>query len=169
MPEERDKILRISVGRQVVHVLEDLPKNKFPENAWHELIGQNVMDIVDGARRPAPVSEWREKQNTPIPIPYSLAHALWDFCCANAKTGYAHDLMKLINDVFPGTFVLDQDFPGKSRLGEYAAAAAPPPTVTSMIDWTVGSVEDAGTHEVRIVLTDKDEVRAWAMWMLDHG
>lgn len=51
-----------------------------------------------------PVSEWRRKQDTPIPIPFSLAYALWDFCCAKGRNEDAQHLMDAINAVFPGYF-----------------------------------------------------------------
>jgi len=50
----------------------------------------------------AKVSEWRQKQDTPIAIPYSLAYALWDFCCAKGRGEDAQHLADAIESVFPG-------------------------------------------------------------------
>lgn len=43
----------------------------------------------------------------------------------------------------------------------------PTPTVESLADWSVGLAAD-GTPEVRIKLSDPDEARAWAVWLLDR-
>jgi len=57
----------------------------------------------------AAVNSWREKENTPIPIPLSLAYSLWDLCCSRAWGEEAKYLMNAINNVFPGYFMLEQD------------------------------------------------------------
>jgi hypothetical protein len=54
-------------------------------------------------------SAWRRKQDTPVPIPFSLAYALWDFCCAKGGTVEARHLMDAINAVFPGYFEPHRD------------------------------------------------------------
>lgn len=39
-----------------------------------------------------------------------------------------------------------------------------PPTMASLMDWHVGQMRD-GFNEVRFVLGNKDEARAWATWI----
>ena len=41
------------------------------------------------------------------------------------------------------------------------------PPITSLQDWHVGAT-DNGMCEVRIVLSDKDEAGAWAIWLLER-
>ena len=43
----------------------------------------------------------------------------------------------------------------------------PVPTVTSLREWHVGASEVYnGQHEIRLLLDDKDELRAWVTWLL---
>lgn len=42
------------------------------------------------------------------------------------------------------------------------------PTINSLSDWSVGLVVEDDTLEVRMRLTDREEARAWAVWLLDR-
>lgn len=48
--------------------------------------------------------------------------------------------------------------------GGYTRPATAPPR-SSLEDWRVGAA-DGGRYEVRIVLSDAAEARAWAHWLL---
>ena len=42
-----------------------------------------------------------------------------------------------------------------------------PPPLNSVRAWHVGKTDNATEHEIRIVLSDPIEARAWTMWLLD--
>jgi hypothetical protein len=42
------------------------------------------------------------------------------------------------------------------------------PTLRSLADWHVGQTDD-GVPEITILLTDKDEARAWAAWLFERN
>jgi hypothetical protein len=44
----------------------------------------------------------------------------------------------------------------------------PCPPMDSLGDWNVGAEPD-GTIQVRFELTDKEEARAWAVWLMNKG
>lgn len=78
--------------------------------------------------------EWSKRQATPIPIPLSLACALWDFCCSRGRDEDAGRLMDAIECVLPGYFSSARQQP---KLGGYYR--------NSLVAW-----RDQIKHDLRI-------------------